>query len=97
MCFSRYHGHFEKKKKNAIEKYFETKFFIAVQAGFRRQFQWHYLDKRLIHRWVQKFREHGTALILTAKGRRDTHSGRPRIARAPENIDTVRDSVGPKN
>jgi hypothetical protein len=67
-------------KTFSIETYFETKSFIALQARFRRQFKYRrcYQDKRRIHRWVKKFREHETELYLNAKDRRDTHSGRPR-------------------
>ena len=43
----------------SIETYFETKSFIAVEARLREKFQCRcYPKERLIHRWVQKFREH---------------------------------------
>ena len=82
------------EKTFCVETYFETKSFCAVQRSFRRKFQCrHYPDKRLIHRWTQKFREHGTVLNLNAKGKRGTYSGRPKSARSQENIDAIRNSV----
>jgi hypothetical protein len=43
----------------SIETYFETKSFIAVQSRLPEKFQCRsYPEKRFIHRWVQKFREH---------------------------------------
>ena len=92
ICLSKLPGQF--KKTFCVETYFETKSFCAVQRRFRQRFQWcHYPDKHLIHRWAQKFREHGT-VNLNAKGKRDTYSGRPRITRSQENIDAIRDSIG---
>ena len=38
--------------------------------------------------------EHGTVLNLNAKGKRDTHSVRPKTARPPVNTEAVRNSVG---
>ena len=91
ICLSKLPGQF---KKTCAETYFETKSFCAVQRRFRQRFQWRqYPDKHLIHRWAQKFREHGT-VNLNAKGKRDTYSGRPRITRSQENIDAIRDSIG---
>ena len=82
-------------KTFSIGTYFETKPIIVVQTRFRRQFQCLlYPDKRRIHMWVKKFMEHGTFLNLNAKGRRDTHSVRPKSARSPVNTKAVRDSVG---
>ena len=48
----------------------------------------------MIHRWAQKFREHGTVLNLNVKDKRVTYSGRPKSARSQENYDTIRDSIG---
>ena len=71
-----------------------TKSFCAAQRRFRWKFQCrHYPDKRSVHRWAQKFREHRTALNLNAKDKRVTYSGRPKSARSQENIDGIRDSV----
>ena len=65
------------EKTFCVETYFETKSFCVVQRRFRRKFKCpHYPDKRLIHRWAKKFREHGTVLNLNAKDKRDTYSGR---------------------
>ena len=83
------------EKTFCVETYFETKSFCAIQRRFRRKFQCrHYPGKRLIHRWAQKFREHGTVLNLNGKDKRDTYSGRPKSARSQENIDAIRDSIG---
>ena len=83
------------EKTFCVETYFENKSFCAVQRRFRQKFQCrHYPDKSLVHRWAQKFREHGTALNLNVKGKRDTYSGQPKSARSQENIDAIRDSIG---
>ena len=83
------------EKTFCAETYFDTKSFCAIQGRFRQKFQCrHYPDKRLIHRWAQEFREHGTVLNLNANGKTDTYSGRPKSARSQENIDAIRDSVG---
>ena len=83
------------RKTFCAETYFEIKSLCAVQRCFRRKFQCrHYPDKRLIHWWAQKFREHGTVLDLNAKDKRDIYSGRPKSARSQENIDAIRDSIG---
>ena len=82
------------EKTFCVETYFETKSFCAVQRRFRRKSQCrHYPDKRLIHLWAQKFREHWTVLNVNAKGKRVTYSGRSKSARSEENIDAIRDSV----
>ena len=83
------------RKTFCVETYFEIKPFCAVQRRFCRKFQCrHHPDKRLIHRWAQKFRKHGAVLNLNAKGKRDTYSGQTKSARSQENIDAVRASIG---
>ena len=80
------------EKTFCVESYFETKSMVAVQARFKRNFR--YADKKLMYRWVQKFRAHRTILNLNTKGNRTTYSGRPKSSRSQANIDAVRDSVG---
>ena len=47
-----------------------------------------------IYRWVSKFRTHGTLQKLNRKDtNRQSHSGRPKLSRSPQNIGAVRDSV----
>ena len=82
------------EKTFSVETYFETKSNVTVQARFRKQFQRRdYPRKAQIYGWVRKFRTHGTLLNLNAKGKRDTHSGRPKSSRTPENVRVVRGSV----
>jgi hypothetical protein len=87
MYFSRCFGQFEKKCLATLKQ--NPSF--AVQAHFCKQCQRRYPNRRRIHRWVPKFREHGTTLNLNAKGRRDTHSERPQSTRSPVNINAIRE------
>ena len=48
---------------------------------------------KCIYGWIKKYRTHGTMLNLNAKGNRETHSGRPKTSRTPENIAAAIDSV----
>lgn len=78
----------------AICTYFETKSFKKVQANFRHQFDCRrYPNKSLIFKWVQKFKEKGTAQNLNSKTKEGSHSGRRKSARSPRKIDAVRNSV----
>ena len=78
------------RKTFCVETYFEIKPFCAVQRRFCRKFQCrHHPDKRLIHWWPQKFREHGAVLNLNAKGKKDTYSGQTKSEGSQENIDAT--------
>ena len=82
------------EKAFCVEAYFETKSIVAVQAQFRRRYQCRQCPRhKCIYEWIKKFRTHGIILNLNAKGNRETHSGRPRTSRTPENTAAARDSV----
>ena len=82
------------EKAFCVEAYFETKSIVAVQAQFRRRYQCRQCPRhKCIYEWIKKFRTHGTILNLNAKGNSETHSGRPKTSRTPENIAAARDSV----
>ena len=72
-----------------------TKLFIVVNPVFAENFM-SSLSRQGTHSQVGSkiLREHETTLNLNAKGRGDTHSGRPRNSRSQVNSDAVRDSVG---
>ena len=89
MYFSRCFGQFENKCLATLKQ--NPSF--AVQAHSCRQCQRDYPDRRRIHRWVPKFREHGTTLKLNAKGRREACSGWQRSVTSPVQTDDVRDLV----
>ena len=51
------------EKTFCVETCIETKFIIAVQAKFRRRFDFnHFPNKSMIYRWVKKFKSKGTVL-----------------------------------
>ena len=82
------------EKAFCVEAYFETKSIVAVQAQFRRRYQCRLCPRhKCIYEWFKNFRTHWAILNLNAKGNRETHSGRPKTSRTPENIAAARDSV----
>ena len=68
-----------------VEKFFERKSYIAVQAAFQQQFNQAPPCKTIIQQNVTKYRSHGTSL-----NRSKENSGRRRTARSEENIELVR-------
>ena len=59
------------EKTYVVEKYFKFESFVRVQRDFRKHFGCrHVPGKKIIHLWVQKFREHGTICNLNSKNSR---------------------------
>ena len=83
------------EKAFIVEAYFELKSIVEVKRHFRRHYNCRQCPThRTIYQWVNKFRNHRTVLNLNAKKNgRQTHSGRPKTSRTPENTAAVRESV----
>ena len=79
------------QKTFIFEAYFRLNSIHAAQLQFKngcREFPAH----TMIYRWVNKFRTHGTVNNLNRKDtNRQSHSGRPKSSRTPQNADAVRD------
>ena len=78
-----------------VEAYFRQKSIHAVQLQFKERFGCREFPVHsMIYRWVNKFRTHGTVHNLNRKDtNRQSHSGRPKSSRTPNNVAAVRDSV----
>ena len=75
----------------AVEQFFRNNdSVITIQRLFRRQFNVArdaaIPDRNTILRWVESFRTSGSVMKRTS-------TGRPRMARTPENVESVRRSV----
>jgi len=74
----------------AVEQFFRNNDSVVTVRLFRRQFNVarHGVipDRNTVRRWVESFRTTGSVMKRTS-------TGRPRTARTPENIESVR-SVG---
>ena len=77
------------------EAYFRQNSIHPVQLQFKEPFGCcQFLVNSMIYRWVNKFRTHGTVHNLNRKDtNRQSHSGRPKSSRTPQNVAAVRDSV----
>ena len=65
-----------------------------MQAKFRREFNFNnYPQKSKIYHWLHKFQATRSVNNLKKKAE-NARSGRKFIARCPDNVDAVRDSVG---
>ena len=74
--------------------YFETKSYLSVRDNFQAKFQIDPPAKSTIVKWVLKFKTKGTVWNVNSKTHfNQTHSGRLKTARIPDNIERVRDSV----
>ncbi|KAG1680488.1 Methylcrotonoyl-CoA carboxylase subunit alpha, mitochondrial [Nymphon striatum] len=84
-----------KQKTFIVEAYFRLNSIHAAQLQFKERFGCREFPAHtMIYRWVQKFRTHGTVNNLNRKDtNRQSHSGRPKSSRTPQNDDAVRDSV----
>ena len=80
-------------KTFCVTLYLETKSLKTVQARYHRFNFNNFPYKFQSTCWVKKFKNTGTLIKSTKKGQKST-SGRKLTARSPENVDTVRDSVG---
>jgi len=78
-----------------VEAYFRQKSIHAAQLQFKEQFGCREFPVHsIIYRWVNKFRTHGTVHNLNRKDtNRQSHSGRPKSSRTPQNVAAVRDYV----
>ena len=68
-----------------VEKYFERKIYIAVQAEFRQRYIHAPPCKKTIQQNVKKYRSYGLSL-----NKNEENSGCRRIARSEENIERVK-------
>ena len=80
-------------KTFCVTLYLETKSLKTVQARYHRFNVNNFPHKFQSTCWVKKFKDTGTLIKSTKKGQKST-SGRKLTVRSPENVDTVRDSVG---
>ena len=80
-------------KTFCVTLYLETKSLKTVQARYHRFNFDNFPHKFQSTCWVKKFKDTGTLIKSTKKEQKST-SGRKLTARSPENVDTVRDSVG---
>ena len=80
-------------KTFCVTLYLETKSLKTVQARYHRFNFNNFPYKFQSTCWVKKFKNTGTLIKSTKKGQKST-SGRKLTARSPENVNTVRDSVG---
>ena len=77
-----------------VTLYLEAKSLKTVQVRYCRSFNFNnFSHKFQITHWVKTFKDTGTLITSTKKGKKST-SGRKLTARSPENVDAVRDSVG---
>ena len=82
------------EKTFCVILYLETKSLKTVQERHHGSFNFHnFPHKFQITCWVKQFKGTGTLIKSTKKVQKST-SGRKLTARSPENVDTVRDSVG---
>ena len=83
-----------REKSIFLTIYLETKPLKTVQVRYRRRFNFNnFPHKFQISRLVKTFNDTGILIKSTKKGQKST-SGRKLTVRSPENVDTVRDSVG---
>ena len=67
---------------------------IEDYTRYHRRFNFNNCPRKFqINCWIKKFKDTGTLTKSTKKGQKST-SGRKLTARSPENVNTVRDSVG---
>ena len=83
----------KEKRTFVVEKYFERKSCIAVQAAFRQQFNHTPPCQKTIQQNIKKYSSHGTSLNRNKK-----NSGRPKRVRSmlennPRNISARRNDV----
>ena len=78
-----------------VEAYFRQKSIHAAQLQFKGRFGCRESPVHsMVYRWVNKFRTHGTVHNLNRKDtNRQSHSGRPKSSRTPQNVAAVRDSI----
>jgi len=78
-----------------VEAYFRQRSIHAAQLQFKERFGCREFPVHsMIYRWVNKFRAHGTVHSPNRKDtHRQSHSGRPKSSRTPNNVAAVRDSV----
>ena len=84
------------EKYLCLTTYLVTKSFKTVQVKFRTKFNCNnHPQKSQIYRWTHKFQVTGSLNNLNKKAE-NPRSGRKFTTKCPENVDAVRDSVGPQ-
>ena len=78
-----------------VEAYLRLNSAHLAQLQFKKQFgKLIFPTHSVIYNWVRRFRTYGTVNCLNKKDPgRESHSGRPKSSRSPNNIAAVRDSV----
>ena len=77
-----------------METYFEAKSKVSVQAHCKNNFRGrNHPGKKLMYRWIHKFRTHETILNQESRCTEEPLSGLPKCSKTPDNVKVVSDSA----